>query len=83
MWHGRDDVTLADERARKRGTPTSTYTGAPVFDPTWERQTSGRPDKLRPSGHSAARLAYPRKPTFSRASCWFLECQNRDITPIG
>jgi hypothetical protein len=36
-WHGRDGVTLADERARQRGTQTSTYTGAPVLDPTWER----------------------------------------------
>jgi hypothetical protein len=26
--------TLADERARQRGTQTSTYTGAPVLDPT-------------------------------------------------
>ena len=36
-WHGRDAVTLANERARERGTQTSTYTGAPVLDPTWER----------------------------------------------
>ena len=36
-WHGRDDVTLADERARQQGTQTSTYTGAPVLDPTCER----------------------------------------------
>jgi hypothetical protein len=36
-WHGRDRVTLADERARQRGTQTSTYTGAPVLDPTCER----------------------------------------------
>src|ERR1700756_1093538 len=36
-WHGRDRVTLADERARQQGTQTSTYTGAPVLDPTWER----------------------------------------------
>ena len=36
-WHGRDAVTLADERARQQGTRTSTYTGAPVFDPTCER----------------------------------------------
>ena len=35
-WHGRDGVTLANERARQRGTQTSTYTGAPVLDPTWE-----------------------------------------------
>ena len=33
-WHGPDGVTLADERARQRGTQTSTYTGAPVLDPT-------------------------------------------------
>jgi hypothetical protein len=31
-WHGRDGVTLADEKARQRGTQTSTYTGAPVLD---------------------------------------------------
>ena len=36
-WHGRDGVTLADERARQQGIQTSTYTGAPVLDPTWER----------------------------------------------
>jgi hypothetical protein len=36
-WHGRDGVTLADERARQRGTQTSTYTGAQVLDPTLER----------------------------------------------
>src|ERR1700757_1697063 len=36
-WHGRDRVTLADERARQQGTQTSTYTGAPVLDPTDER----------------------------------------------
>jgi hypothetical protein len=36
-WHGRDAVTLADERARQQGTRTSTYTGAPVSDPTDER----------------------------------------------
>ena len=35
-WHGRDGVTLADERARQQGIQTSTYTGAPVLDPTRE-----------------------------------------------
>ena len=35
-WHGRDGVTLADERARQQGTQTSTYTGAPDPDPTCE-----------------------------------------------
>ena len=34
---GRDDVTLATERARQQGTQTSTSTGAPVLDPTDER----------------------------------------------
>src|SRR3974377_2066906 len=36
-WHGRDGVTLANEGARQRRTQTSTYTGAPVLDPTDER----------------------------------------------
>ena len=36
-WHGRDAVTLADERARDSGTQTSTYTGASALDPTDER----------------------------------------------
>src|SRR5262245_21713459 len=36
-WHGRDAVTLATERARQQRTQTSTYTGAPVPDPTDER----------------------------------------------
>jgi hypothetical protein len=36
-WHGRDIVTLADERASQPGTQISTYTGAPVLDPTDER----------------------------------------------
>jgi hypothetical protein len=31
-------VTLADERARQQGTQTSTYTGAPVLDPTTGRE---------------------------------------------
>jgi hypothetical protein len=35
-WHGRDGVTLADERARQQGTRTLAYTGAPVPDPTDE-----------------------------------------------
>ena len=42
-WHGRDGVTLADERARQRGTQTSTYTGAPVLDPTDERDVKTEP----------------------------------------
>jgi len=42
-WHGRDAVTLADERARQRGTQTSTYTGAPVLDPT---ETAGKLQEL-------------------------------------
>src|SRR5208282_1166436 len=43
-WHGRDSVTLADERARQRGTQTSTYTGAPVLDPTFKSATDMRWD---------------------------------------
>lgn len=50
-WHGRDGVTLADERARQRGTQTSTYTGAPVLDPTdergWETGHGQRPPSYR------------------------------------
>jgi len=42
-WHGRDAVTLANERARERGTQTSTYTGAPVLDPTDERDVETKP----------------------------------------
>jgi hypothetical protein len=41
-WQGRDHVTLADERASQRGTQTSTYTGAPVLDPTGRRARSHR-----------------------------------------
>jgi hypothetical protein len=47
--HGRDGVTLADERARQRGTQTSTYTGAPALDPTDER---GRENGAGSSQHS-------------------------------
>src|SRR3974377_2212502 len=36
-WHGRDGVTLANERARQQGTQTSTYTGAPGLHPTHEQ----------------------------------------------
>ena len=42
-WHGRDGVTLANERARQQGTQTSTYTGAPVLDPTDERNVETEP----------------------------------------
>jgi hypothetical protein len=35
-WHGRDIVTLADERASQLGTQILTYTSAPVLDATWE-----------------------------------------------
>ena len=33
-WYGRDIVTLANERASKQGIQNSTYTNAPVLDPT-------------------------------------------------
>jgi hypothetical protein len=61
-WHGRDGVTLADERARQRGTQTSTYTGAPVLDPTWERAELKFLRAIRPD---PASLAYPFCPLFS------------------
>ena len=37
-WHGRDVVTLANERASKRGIQNSTYTNAPVLDPTTDEK---------------------------------------------
>jgi hypothetical protein len=33
-WQGRDNVTLANRKGEKQGTQTSTYTDAPVLDPT-------------------------------------------------
>ena len=33
LSYKRKKFTLADERARQRGTQTSTHTGAPVLDP--------------------------------------------------
>jgi hypothetical protein len=62
-WHGRDGVTLAAERASQRGTQTSTYTGAPVLDPTDER---GRETELRQAGLRRRReraVRVHRKPT--------------------
>ena len=47
-WHGRDAVTLADEGARQPGTRTSTYTGAPVLDPTCEKLGVEFPEPTRP-----------------------------------
>jgi hypothetical protein len=38
--YGRDTETLADERASQQETQTSTYTGAPVLDPTVARACS-------------------------------------------
>ena len=54
--HGRDIVTLADERARQRGTQTSTYTGAPVLDPTDERGWETGRWPLAPSYRALPRL---------------------------
>ena len=71
-WHGRDGVTLADKRASQQGTQTSTYTGAPVLDPTdergwetgrWPKAPSYRTHpRLYRSGHSQPvleRLSWP------------------------
>ena len=55
-WHGRDAVTLADERARQQGTQTSTYTGAPVPDPTDERGWETERWPLAPSYRAHPRL---------------------------
>ena len=52
-WHGRDRVTLADERARQQGTQTSTYTGAPVSDPTV--------GTCRPDAKGDAQMGCPRE----------------------
>jgi hypothetical protein len=60
---GRDGVTLADERARQQGTQTSTYTGAPVLDPTCERPVprqsavTARPPLSRGHGNEASLTA--------------------------
>src|SRR6516162_1537778 len=48
-WHGRDGVTLANERARQQGTQTATYTGAPVLDRTDERNGETEPRPTCPS----------------------------------
>jgi hypothetical protein len=62
-WHGRDGVTLADERARQRGTQTSTYTGAPVLDPTDEgdrgNRINGPASKAPPDERGGNRYAGP------------------------
>jgi hypothetical protein len=55
-WHGRDVVTLADERASQRGIRTSTYTGAPVLDPTCERLGAKFPGSTRPIDLSGSML---------------------------
>jgi hypothetical protein len=49
-WHGRDGVTLADERARQQGTQTSAYTGAPVLDPTCVQRRLACSAGVRPAG---------------------------------
>ena len=66
--HGRDAVTLADERARQQGTQTSTYTGAPVSDPTY-RGASGivsHGGTVNPSCNRKSRNGNP-SPTAERA----------------
>ena len=73
-WHGRDRVTLADERARQQGTQTSTYTGAPVLDPTCERAVVRfrRATRLLIFGERHLRriLACIRHITIRRARTW-------------
>ena len=80
-WHGRDGVTLANERARQRGTQTSTYTGAPVLDPTdergWETERCRMAQATAPilDSTEAAGQEYP----FSRR-CWGDSGLDADIT---
>src|SRR6516164_1188930 len=67
-WHGRDGVTLANERARQQGTQTSTYTGAPVLDPTDERDVetelwSGYLGTARRKGRQQITRAYRHRAT--------------------
>jgi hypothetical protein len=61
-WHGRDAVTLADERARDSGTQTSTYTGASALDPTDERdvETKAPPDERGGNRYAQPTTAAPR-----------------------
>ena len=68
-WHGRDGVTLADERARQQGTRTSTYTGAPVLDPTVRRTeaslsigASSDPTAGKPTNKAEQSVAEPVEP---------------------
>ena len=58
-WHGRDGVTLADERARQQRTQTSTYTGAPDLDPTPARGVRQyiRAEIIREQGGAACAVA--------------------------
>jgi hypothetical protein len=78
-WHGRDAVTLATERARQQGTQTSTYTGAPVPDPTCEElgvQFPGPTRQDRPRNVSASPL-YLNEPTSIAATLAAGQCQFR------
>src|SRR5258707_658329 len=62
-WHGRDGVALADERARQQGTQTSTYTGAPVLDPTCERPVVKFRRPTHPKAHSQS-IHHSYRPVF-------------------
>ena len=68
-WHGRDAVTLADERASQQGTQTSAYTGAPVPDPTDERDVEtelrrGYSGTARRKGRQQTNQTYRHRATF-------------------
>ena len=90
-WHGRDGVTLANERARQRRTQTSTYTGAPVLDPTDERnvETESRLNHsgtARRKGRQQICSTYSHRATFrlyqnENPSHWGL-CQLRPATDM-
>src|SRR5439155_23439017 len=74
-WHGRDHVTLADERASERGTQTSTYTNAPVLDPTVRRARSHRRCERKEMIDSTHKLPLKRQAellALSRSNVYYL-----------
>src|SRR5262249_8928117 len=84
-WHGRDRVTLADERARQQGTQTSTYTGAPVLDPTCEGGRVRFPSATRlldvnpGDDRAAARLDHPSKRVRKTGGAADRQCELHDV----
>jgi len=80
-WHGRDGVTLANERARQQGTQTSTYTGAPVLDPTDERNVETE-SRLNHSGTARRKGRQQICSTYSHRATFRLY-HNPNLPPLG